>query len=470
MSELSTQVYRVSQLTREVRLLLEQGFAQITVSGEISNFSSPSSGHWYFTLKDGQAQVRCALFRHRNQLVRFRPKDGDQVNLRCKVSLYEPRGDFQLIGDYLEPAGQGRLQLAFEQLKQRLASEGLFDLANKQSLPTHPQHITLITSPTGAAIRDLLSVLQRRCPSIAIDLIPVAVQGQEAAGQICRALALANRLQQTDVIILGRGGGSLEDLWPFNEESVARAIHASRIPVVSAVGHETDVTISDFVADVRAPTPSAAAELVAPDQQHWHKALRQLGQRLQLAIQRQLQQQQQLLQRCQQRLRHPQQLLQQRAQRLDECEQRLQRLLKKQLSQQQHQLRSLSNRLAQQRPDKRLQQQRLRLEALQQRLQRQPQQLPLQQRQLQQLRQRLTDAQQHCLQQARQQLQQRAQSLHLVSPLATLERGYAIVQTPQGQVLRRADEIQPGQAITIRLHHGRLAAQVQQTLLDSDKT
>src|SRR5690554_997535 len=257
-------ILSVSQLNRRAKQLLETHLPLLWVEGELSNVSQPSSGHWYFTLKDAQAQVRCAMFRNRNQLVRFIPQQGQQVLIRARVSLYEGRGDYQLIAEHLEESGAGALQRAFDELKLKLAAEGLFEQSCKQPLPSLPRHIAVITSPTGAAVRDILSVLKRRFPAIPVTVIPVAVQGKEAAPQIVKAIEQANRSGLFDVLVVGRGGGSLEDLWPFNEEIVARAIFASALPVVSAVGHEVDFTIADFVADLRAATPTAAAELLAP--------------------------------------------------------------------------------------------------------------------------------------------------------------------------------------------------------------
>src|SRR5690606_35272474 len=263
------EILSVSQLNRRAKQLLETHLPLLWVEGELSNVSQPSSGHWYFTLKDDQAQVRCAMFRNRNMLVRFKPQQGQQVLVRARVSLYEGRGDYQLIAEHMEEAGTGALQRAFEALKAKLGAEGLFDEARKRPIPTLPRHIGVITSPTGAAIRDVLTVLERRFPSIPVTVIPVAVQGKESAPQIVRALELANRCGLFDVLLLTRGGGSLEDLWSFNEEAVARAVAASQLPVVCAVGHEVDFSIADFVADLRAPTPSAAAELMTPDGEDW---------------------------------------------------------------------------------------------------------------------------------------------------------------------------------------------------------
>ncbi|MGB7397419.1 MAG: exodeoxyribonuclease VII large subunit, partial [Candidatus Macondimonas sp.] len=273
-------VYSVSRLNREARILLEGGLPLLWVMGEISNFSQPSSGHWYFTLKDAQAQVRCAMFRNRNQGLGLRPQNGMQVQVRVRVSLYEPRGEFQLIAEQMQPAGEGALRLAFEALKARLAAEGLFDASLKRPLPAYPHTIGVITSPTGAALRDILHVLNRRYPLARVVFYPVPVQGVDAAPQIVQALRLAGERAECDVLILARGGGSLEDLWAFNEEIVARAVRACPLPVVSGVGHEIDFTIADFVADLRAPTPSAAAESVVPDGSDLLRRFDQYQQRL----------------------------------------------------------------------------------------------------------------------------------------------------------------------------------------------
>ncbi len=429
----------VSELNRQVKSLLEHSFMTLQVEGEISNLARPSSGHWYFTLKDDRAQVRCAMFRGRNQQVRFRPKEGDQVVVMAKVSLYEGRGDFQLICEQMQESGQGRLQQAFERLKLQLSQEGLFDASRKRPLPSPARHIGVITSPTGAAIHDILQVLQRRCPSLPVALYPTAVQGNEAAAQIVRALELANRDGRCDALIVGRGGGSLEDLWPFNEESVARAIAASGIPVVSAVGHEVDISISDLVADLRAPTPSAAAELLSPDQSQLQQQLQVLRQRLARQTMRTLDQHRARLNHLRARLRHPGERLREQSQRLDQLELRLQRAL-----------------------NRRLQHSDQRLEALHQRLQRSSPSrlLERKQQQLAPLQQRLQHGIELLLQQRRQQLQFQARQLHGVSPLATLERGYAIVQDKNGQAITRQEQVSPGDQINARLHQGTLICTV----------
>lgn len=334
-------IHSVTELNQMVRSLLEDAFPPIWVEGEISNFSCPHSGHWYFTIKDANAQVRCAMFQGKNRTLGFQPENGMHVVLRAKISLYEGRGDYQLLVDYMEEGGDGALRRAFEILKNKLLNEGLFAEENKKPLPSLPKVIGIITSATGAAIRDILTVLKRRFPAIAIIIYPTVVQGNQAAPQIVRAIEIANQRSECDVLILARGGGSLEDLWAFNEEPVARAIFASQIPIVSGVGHEIDFTIADFVADIRAATPSAAAELVSPDCVEWLQQLSQLQQRLLKRMQSFLQQNQQHLKMLIKQLRHPGQRIQDQFQRLDELEQRLQRAFKNILSQRQHQLGTL---------------------------------------------------------------------------------------------------------------------------------
>ena len=282
-------IYSVGRLNAEARGLLEGAFPLIWVQGELSNVSRPSSGHLYFTLKDANAQVRCAMFRGNNRFLKFRPADGAQVVVRASLSLYEARGDYQLIVQSMEEAGDGALQRAFEALKQKLAAEGLFEAAHKRALPALPKRIGVITSPTGAAIRDILSVLKRRFPAIPVLIYPVAVQGQAAGAEIAAMIRRADARRECDVLIIARGGGSLEDLWAFNEEIVARAIFDCSIPTVSGVGHEVDFTIADFVADQRAPTPSVAAEMVSPDQHDWLNQLRALDSELYKRLTRQMQ-------------------------------------------------------------------------------------------------------------------------------------------------------------------------------------
>lgn len=337
-------IYSVSKLNQSAKLLLEEGLGLVWVEGEISNFIRASSGHIYFSLKDENAQVKCAYFKgRRNQQNNW--AQGMQVLACARVSLYEPRGDFQLIVEYVEEAGVGALQKAFETLKTKLQAEGLFATEHKQTLPNYPRCLGVVTSPTGAAVRDILHVLERRYPILPVIIYPTLVQGTQAAGQIAKAIATANQHRQCDVLIVARGGGSLEDLWPFNEEIVAKAIFNSKIPIISGVGHEIDFTIADFVADVRAPTPSAAAELASPDGDALFAYFEQIIERLSQQIGHQLSFKQHRLHGLTQRLRHPRERLQYFAQKLDDQTHRLTRALHKQITQQKHHLNLLQNTL-----------------------------------------------------------------------------------------------------------------------------
>jgi len=436
---MSHKIFSVAELNRTARGLLEGQLPLVWVEGEISNLARPGSGHLYFSLKDNSAQVRCAMFRYRSQQVDFDIANGLHVVARGRVSLYEARGEFQLVVEHLAPAGAGALQQAFEQLKQKLLAEGLFDAEHKQALPDLPQRIGVITSPTGAAIRDVLSVLQRRFPGIGVRIYPVPVQGKEAPSAIVKALQHANQRQDCDVLLLTRGGGSLEDLWAFNDEHVARAIFASSLPVVSAVGHEIDFSIADFVADVRAPTPSAAAELLSPDIQHWQTHAKQLERRLLRAMSTQLEQKQRHLHNLHVRLRHPRQQLESFAQRLDGLSLRLQQSLKTKFHQQQQRIQQLHARLQQQSPALKLAPLRL---------------------QQQYLQERLHTAMHHQLEYYQQRLQTLAHNLDTVSPLATLQRGYAIVLDEQGHVIRQAEKVHTGEIVSARLAEGELRCQV----------
>lgn len=436
---LDREVLTVSQLNQRARHLLEDVFPQVWVEGEISNLARPASGHLYFTLKDSQAQVRCALFRQNALKVRQALRDGLAVKVRGKVSLFEGRGDYQMIADAVEPAGDGALRLAFEALKEKLAGEGLFATERKRPLPAHPQRVGIVTSPTGAVIRDIISVFRRRAPQVSLTLVPTAVQGREATAQIVRALALADA-QGFDALILARGGGSLEDLWCFNEEAVARAVAACKTPIVSAVGHETDVSISDFVADVRAPTPSAAAELLAPDSSGLRQRLEGLERRLQLRMRQLIAHQHLRLDGLTRRLRHPGERLRQQAQRLDDLEMRLQRALDRQVSQRCERLARLETRLAAQHPGRALGLLRQRLDALAARLPR---------------------AMRETLGTRRLELQSQVQTLHAFSPLATLGRGYSILLDERGQAIRSASQTQPGQRLKARLGEGELEVRVE---------
>lgn len=434
-------IYTVSRLNSEVRLTLELQFRQLWLVGEVSNFVAASSGHWYFSLKDQAAQVKVAMFKTSNRNAVFTPRNGQQVMVRARISVYEPRGEYQLLADFIEPAGDGLLRQQYEQLKAKLAAEGLFAPERKKPLPANTRKIGVITSPTGAAIRDILTVLQRRAPALEVIIYPSLVQGAQAAADLTAALQLAIRRNECDVLIIGRGGGSLEDMWCFNDEMLARTIAFCPIPIVSAVGHEIDFSISDFVADVRAATPSAAAELVSPDQQHQLTQLLQLKQRLAQSMRQRLgfAAQQFLHQHSKLQLLHPARRLQQQQQRLDELQIRLSQAMQQRLARKAQQLQ--------------LQQTSLALVSPQQRLQRQ-------QLQLQQLQQQLQQAMARQQQKQLQRWQRLSGQLHIVSPLATLQRGYSIVFDEQNQVLKSVQQVQPAQKIQIRLHDGAVNASV----------
>ncbi len=409
----------VSQLNRQVKTLLEKGLARLWIEGEISNIARPASGHVYFSLKDASAQIRCAFFRQRQRGPTIGLKNGDQVLAFGRVSLYEPRGDYQLIVEQVEPAGEGALKRQFEVLKKKLAAEGLFDEDRKQDLPDLPERIGVITSPSGAAVRDVLTVLRRRFPSIPVVIYPAAVQGDAAPAELIAALETAVQRDECDVLIIGRGGGSLEDLWAFNDEGLARAIADCPVPVVSAVGHEVDFTIADFVADVRAPTPSGAAELVVPDREDWLRSINSYATRI---------------------ARLGQRTLEDRGQTLD----------------------WLARRLLQTSPQKNLLRQHERLNDMQRRLRLAIGQGVAQQRPaLAGLWQRLQVSGTRTIADAQHRLQLAARGLHAVSPLATLDRGYAIVEdAATGKVLVDAADATVGGDIRARLASGELTATV----------
>ena len=434
-------VLTISQLNAQARMLLERGLGSVWLEGEISNLARPSSGHWYFSLKDEGAQVRCAMFRTRSMLVRFPVRDGSRVLARGKVSIYEPRGDFQVVIEHLEEAGEGALRRRFEELKKKLLAEGLFEAAHKQPLPTLPRRIGVITSPTGAALRDVLHILRRRFPAIPVLIYPVAVQGENAPREIVQALQLAGRRAECDVLVLARGGGSLEDLLAFNDESVARAIHACPIPLISGVGHETDFTIADFVADERAPTPSGAAERAVPDRAEYLRALVALERNVVAAMRRRLTGLRQALLQHERGLArsHPGSRLRQHAQRLDELEQRMQRAVARKLERSRVRLANASALLARSSPARRLVPLRQRLDAAERRL-------PLA------MRRRLL--------QSRERWERAMHTLNAVSPLATLDRGYAIVADAAGHVVTDATALEPGVEIEARLARGSVRAKV----------
>ncbi len=443
------EIFTVSQLNREARALLEGEFPRVWVEGELSNLARPASGHLYFTLKDPAAQVRCALFRNRNHALRFRPADGMQVLARARVSLYEARGDYQLIVEHMEEAGDGALRRAFEQLKQRLTAEGLFDSERKRELPALPRRIGVVTSPTGAAIRDVLTILKRRFPAIPVLVYPVPVQGKAAAPEIARMIALASRRKDCDVLIVCRGGGSLEDLWAFNEEIVARAIAECAIPVVTGIGHEVDFTIADFTTDLRAPTPSGAAEHVSPDGVDWLRRFHRLGAQIAGRMREDLGRRRERLAWLTQRLRqqHPGQRLRQRAQRLDELELRLSRGLRAMIERR-----------------------RMRLDGMHARLLRHLPTPVIDRHQAccRELARRLEGALARRLDHARNRVEALAHTLDAVSPLATLGRGYAIVERPgkEGGIVRDAATLAPGDEVQARLAKGRLICHVTTAIPD----
>ena len=435
-------IYTVSRLNREARGLLEAGLPSLWITGELSNLSRPASGHWYFTLKDEDAQVRCAMFRTRNLAVRIAPRDGMQVLLRARVGLYEARGEFQLVVEHVEEAGEGELRRRFEALKQKLAAEGLFEAGRKRTLPRFPRRIGIVTSATGAALRDVLHVLRRRCCGVPVLVYPVPVQGAGAAREIAAMLALADRRREVDVILLVRGGGSLEDLWAFNDEALARVIAGVSLPLVTGIGHEVDFTIADFVADLRAPTPSAAAELAVPDSAGWLDALEAAGRRLAAAAARSFRQRTDALDHARHRLGrlHPAQRLGQHAQRLDELQARA-------LGAMQREFRSRREQLLRARAELAACSPAARVESLAQRIAH--------------AGGRLAPAMRHRLALADGTLRSAARALEATSPLATLARGYAIVTIAgSGAVVRDATEAPAGTEVDARLAHGRLRARV----------
>ncbi|KOC88220.1 exodeoxyribonuclease VII large subunit [Winslowiella iniecta] len=447
----SANIFTVSRLNTTVRKLLEMEMGQIWLSAEISNFSQPSSGHWYFTLKDDGAQVRCAMFRNSNRRVTFRPQNGQQVLVRASITLYEPRGDYQLIAESMQPAGDGLLQQQFEQLKQRLAAEGLFDQQFKQPLPDPARQVGVITSATGAALHDVLRVLHRRDPSLPVIIYPTQVQGADAPASLVRAIELANQRGECDVLIVGRGGGSLEDLWSFNDERVARAIFASRIPVVSAVGHETDVTIADFVADLRAPTPSAAAELVSRNQIERLRQLQSQQQRMEMALDYYLAQKQRAFTQLHHRLQqqHPQLRLARQQTSLFRLQRRLDDAMQSRLRQSLRQQERIEQRLAAQQPQGRLHRA---------------------QQQLQQWQYRLQQGMQSQLSRDKQRFGTLAAQLEGVSPLATLARGFSVTTAGDGQVVRKTRQIKRGDTLKTRLDDGWVESQVTRVSAIKKKT
>ncbi len=429
-------VYTPSELNREIKLHLEMGFPALLLEAEISNLAQPASGHLYFSLKDDRAQIRCAMFRSSASRVGIRVENGMKVLARGRISLYEPRGDYQFIVESLKDAGEGILQRQFEELKKKLESEGLFDPAHKKAIPSHPGRIGLITSSSGAAVRDLLHVLQRRWPIAQVRLYPSAVQGAAAPAEIRQAIKAANDQRWANTLIIGRGGGSLEDLMAFNDEAVARSVYACDIPVISAVGHETDFSICDFVADLRAPTPSAAAELATPDQAvlkgAFSSSLRQLQRRMQARLQRDNQRVDHAGHRLGQQ--HPANRLLEQTRRLDAARLALTRDINRKLAERQTHLGTLGRRLAGRQPE----------------------------RQLADLQKRITSAQKsldrlidHGLRLRRERLGNLARTLHAVSPLETIGRGYSVITAAEtGSVISSTGQVKPDDRVSAQVKDG----------------
>ncbi|QPB42145.1 exodeoxyribonuclease VII large subunit [Rodentibacter haemolyticus] len=438
---MSENIYSVSQLNNAARQILEGHFSQIWLSGEISNFTQPVSGHWYLTLKDENAQVRCAMFRMKNLRVAFRPQNGMQVLVRTNVSLYEPRGDYQLIIESMHPAGEGLLQQQFETLKIKLAAEGLFAQNLKKKLPHFSKAVGIVTSSTGAALQDILHILARRDPSLKVVIYPTAVQGREAAEEIVRMIELANTRQEVDVLIVGRGGGSLEDLWCFNEEEVARAIFRSVLPIISAVGHETDVTIADFVADLRAPTPSAAAELVSRNQDELLQQLNYQQQRLAMAFDRLFTQKNQRLKQLTLRLQnqHPQNQLHIQWERNEHLVQRLHFAVQRQFEKTQQKLTALSVRLRQ--------------NPL-------PYGIQRHQQQLEQLKVRLNFSTNRQVTERQNKLAALCGKLDGLSPLKVMARGYSIAENAEGKAITSVKDIRQGELLTTKVADGNIVSRV----------
>ncbi len=432
----------VSQLNKLVKNLLDLHIPLLWVEGEISNFSAPASGHWYFSLKDKNAQVRCAMFKGKNSRLAIKPKAGMKVRVRANVSLYEGRGDFQIIAEHMEETGSGQLQQQFEALKYQLNKEGLFDEARKKPFPAHPQHIAVITSPTGAAITDVLSVIKRRFAAQNITIIASQVQGDTAPQQLMNALDQAVKANCFDVILLCRGGGSIEDLWAFNNEALARKIAHYPLPIVSAVGHEIDFTIADFVADLRAPTPSAAAEILSPNGQELNAQLSALKVRLTRATAQCIEQKHQYVHQLQSRITHPLDKLNNLNQRLDFLESRLRHAITHTLQFNEKKAIKAHNMLLQQHPQNRIAQlhQRIALQKMQ-----------------------LENTMNAKLNQQQARFRQAASLLEIASPLATLNRGYAIVKS-NNKVITQAKQVKENDVLTISLAKGDISATVVKTL------
>lgn len=429
----SRDIYTVSRLNREVRTILETAFPLLWIEAELSNFARPASGHWYFSLKDEAAQVKCAMFKNRNQLVKVLPANGKQVLVRARIGLYEPRGDYQLIIEHMEEAGDGALRRQFDLLKNKLADEGLFNSAHKKEIPENVTRVGIVTSATGAAIHDILTTLKRRFPMQRTIIYPVPVQGKGASKKIANAITKANKRKEIDVLIIARGGGSLEDLWEFNEEVVARAIYDSKLPIVTGIGHEVDFTIADFVADQRAATPTAAAELISPDRYQQLQQLSSIESRFIYLIQKNLQQKQQQVDWLQKRLRHPKEQLHTLKNKLQQLERRNIRSIANTLEKAHHQTELLKSKIQKHDPSQRFQQLNLRYKNINTRF-------------------KLATKQTVMLK--KQKLQHLVHTLDALSPLHTLKRGYAIVKDENDNIISQSNKLKNGQSIKTKLDKG----------------
>lgn len=439
-SETKRRIYTVSRLNQEVQSTLESGFGMLWLQGELSNFSKPASGHFYFSLKDSQAQIRCAMFKGRNRYVDFVPQSGDEVLVRGKLGLYAARGDFQLIVEHMEPAGSGKLQMQYEATKKKLSDAGWFDQERKQALPAMPQRIGIVTSATGAAVQDVLKVLARRCPQAQIIVYPTLVQGSTAAPKIVEAIERADQRNEVDVLLLVRGGGSIEDLWAFNEEIVAKAVYECSLPLVCGVGHEVDVTICDFVADLRAPTPSAAAEMATADGEIMVQRVQSARSALSRMLNAQLSTSRSTLNSLDERLqmRHPRRLLQDRGQRVDELESRLHLTMQSLTRAQQLKVQNLFDRLHSHSPNQQL----IKLTAA-----------------LGNMELRMNSAIEKQLSASKNRWALAARALDTVSPLATLDRGFAVVKH-KNKVVTNAAKLAPGDQITTQVAQGLIHSKV----------
>ena len=429
----SVTVYQVSELSNEMRRLMERSYPEIWIEGELSSLSVPASGHLYFSLKDNQSQLRCAMFKGRASINRYKPKAGDLVRVRAKISVYTARGDLQCIVQHIEEAGEGLLQRRFEELKAKLNAQGLFDQAHKKDIPRLPKHIGLITSASGAAVKDILTTLKRRCPGIPVTIYPTVVQGDTAAKNIIDAINNSVQHQKCDVLVLTRGGGSIEDLWCFNDEQLAQSIFNCPIPIVSGVGHEVDITIADLVADLRAPTPTAAAEMISPDTSHLLANLQSLHLRLPRGMQRLIEQKTQLIDMTTRQLVHPRQQLKQNQLKLETSSKRISQLMQQRLSQHQSQLKQSQQRFKTPITNSSLKKQKIN-----------------------NLGQRFKLANNNNHKQLIQQFSSLSEQLHLVSPLATINRGFSIARDQNDKILRSKDQVEKNQMIEVQLSDGKL--------------